>query len=90
MDFEWSESKRFRVLEERGIDFLDVAEALFDGRPVLTVPSPRYGEVRYLSLVSIEGKVFAAIWMWRGVAVRLVTARRARDGEEKRYHAAYG
>ncbi len=90
MDFEWSEAKRLWVLNERGIDFLLVADALFDGRPVLTVPSPRDGEERYLSLVPIEGKLFAAIWTWREDTVRIVTARRARDGEEKRYRAAYG
>jgi len=90
MDFEWSEAKRLRVLQERGIDFLRVADVLFDGRPTLTVPSPRGDEERFLSLVPIEGKLFAVIWIWRGEAIRLVTARRARDGEEKRYRAAYG
>ena len=90
MDFEWSEAKRLWVLRERGIDFLRVADAIFDGRPILTVPSPRDGEERFLSLVPIEGKLFAVIWMWREEAMRIVTARRARDGEEKRYRAAYG
>jgi hypothetical protein len=90
MDFEWSETKRLWVLRERGIDFLRVADALFDGRPILTVPSSRYGEDRFLSLVPVEGKFFAVIWMWREGAIRIVTARRARDGEEKRYRAAYG
>ncbi len=56
MDFEWSEAKRLWVLKERGIDFLRIADALFDGRPILTVPSPRDGEDRFLSLVPIEGK----------------------------------
>jgi hypothetical protein len=43
MEFEWSEAKRQWVLQERGIDFIRVASALFDGRPILTVPSPRGG-----------------------------------------------
>ena len=90
MKFEWSEEKRLWVLRERGIDFLRVADALFDGRPILTVPSNRGVEERFLSLVPIDGKLFAVIWTWRDGAVRLITARRARDGEEKRYSAAYG
>jgi len=89
MDFEWSEAKRLWVLQERGIDFLRIAEVLFDGRPTLTILSPRDDEDRFVSLVPIEGKLFAVIWMRRGEAIRLVTARRARDGEEKRYRAAY-
>ena len=90
MDFEWSEAKRLWVLNERGIDFLRVADSLFDGRPILTVPSVRAGEERFLSVLSIEGKFFAVIWMWRNGVVRIVTARRARDGEEKRYGEIFG
>jgi uncharacterized DUF497 family protein len=41
MDFSWDEPKRASVLAERGIDFLRVAFSLFDGRPRLTVPTPR-------------------------------------------------
>jgi uncharacterized DUF497 family protein len=40
MEFTWDEPKREWVLAERGIDFLRAAFALFDGRPLLTVPTP--------------------------------------------------
>ena len=78
------------VLAERGIDFLRVAFALFDGRPLLTVPTPRDDEERFLSVGPIEGRFFVVIWTWRDGAVRIITARRARDAEEKRYRALYG
>jgi uncharacterized protein len=84
------EAKRERVLAERGIDFLRIAFALFDGRPLLTVPTPRDDEERFLSVGSMEGKFFAVVWTWRDNAVRIITARRARDEEEKRYRALYG
>jgi len=74
----------------RGIDFLRVAFELFDGRPLLTVPTPRGEEDRFLSIGLIEGKIFAVVWTWRDDAVRIITARRARDEEEKRYRAVYG
>jgi len=90
LEFTWDERKREWVLVERGIDFLRVAFELFDGRPLLTVPTPRDEEERFLSIGPIQGKFFAAIWMWRGGAVRIITARRARDAEEKRYRALYG
>jgi hypothetical protein len=72
------------------MDFLRVAFALFDGRPLLTVPTPRDDEERFLSVGLIEGRFFAVKWTWRDGAVRLITARRARDAEEKRYRALYG
>ena len=90
MEFSWDEPKREWVLAERGIDFLLVAFSLFDGRPLLTVPKPRGEEERFLSIGPIEGKFFAVIWMWRDGTIRIVTARRARHEEEKRYRALYG
>ena len=65
VEFSWDEPKREWVLAERGIDFLRVAFSLFDGRPLLTVPTPRGEEERFLSIGQIEGKFFAVIWMWR-------------------------
>ena len=90
MEFSWDEPKREWVLAERGIDFLRVAFSLFDGRPLLTVPTQRGEEERFLSIGPIEGKFFAVIWMWRDGTIRIVTARRARHEEEKRYRALYG
>jgi uncharacterized DUF497 family protein len=78
------------VLAERGIDFLLVSFALFDGRPLLTVPTPRDDEERFLSIGPIEGKFFAVVWTWREGAMRIITARRARYAEEKRHRALYG
>ncbi len=77
------------MLAERGIDFLRVA-FLFDGRPLLTVPTLRDDEERFLSVGLVEGKFFAVVWTWREDTVRIITARRARDEEEKQYRALYG
>lgn len=90
MDFSWDEPKREWVLAERGIDFLRVAFDFFDGRPLLTVPTPRGEEDRFLSVGPMEGRFFAVVWMWREGTVRIITARRARDAEEERYRALYG
>jgi len=90
MDFEWDEAKRGKVLFERGIDFVSLAPALFDGRPVMTVQSPRADEERFVTIGAVEGRFFAVVWMWRNEAIRLISARRARDGEERYYHALFG
>jgi uncharacterized protein len=89
MDFSWDEPKRAWVLAERGIDFLRVVN-IFDGRPILTVPTPRGSEERFLSVGPIDGQLFAVVWTWRDGTIRIVTARRARNEEEKRYRALYG
>jgi uncharacterized protein len=87
--FEWDETKRRRVLDERGLDFIDGAAA-FDGRPLLTVPARHESEERWLSIGEIEGRIVAVVWTWRGDNIRIITMRRARDEETKRYRALFG
>jgi uncharacterized DUF497 family protein len=89
MRFEWDEDKRQATLARRGIDFIGMA-ALFDGRPVVTFPSPRLGEERWVTVGWVEGKAFAVVWTLRGGNVRIISARRARDGEERAYRELHG
>ena len=89
MDFEWSEAKSIAVLEARGLDFID-AKILFDGRPLYTVASPRSAEERWLSLGELNGRLVAVVWARRGDSIRIITMRRARNEEKKRYGALYG
>ena len=89
MQFEWDEVKRQRTLEERGLDFRD-ARHLFDGRPLYSYPSRRGDEDRIVSVGTLERRCFAVVWMQRLGARRIISMRRARDGEEKRYRALFG
>lgn len=49
MEFEWPEAKRLIVLADCNLDFVD-AVALFDGRPLVSAPSPRSDEERWVSI----------------------------------------
>jgi len=89
MDFEWSEAKRVAVLEARGLDFID-AEILFDGRPLYTIASPRGAEERWLSVGELNGRLVAVVWTQRRDRIRIITMRRARNEERRRYGALYG
>jgi uncharacterized DUF497 family protein len=89
MDFEWFEDKRLWTLKDRGLDFRDCRH-LFDGRPIYTYPSPREGEQRFVSVGIIEHRFIAVIWMERDNARRIISMRRARDGEERKYRALLG
>ncbi len=87
--FEWDQTKRETVLRQRGIDFPVLALSLFDGRPIMTIPSPRPAEERFITIGMVNGLIFALVWTRRGDAVRLITARRARDGEKDKYRALF-
>lgn len=89
MRFEWDEPKRQLVLAERGIDLLDM-RALFDGREVVSYATPKHDEERWKTVGLIHGIAFAVVWTLRGEMIRLITARRARDGEERDYRQRHG
>ena len=89
MEFEWCEDKRVRTLADRGLDFRD-AHHLFDGRSLYTVPSPREGEARFVSIGVLGRQVVAMVWMERDGARRIISMRRARNGEEREYRALLG
>ena len=89
MDFEWDEKKRATNLREHGLDLMDAAQ-LFDGRPIYSYPSPRHGEERFVTVGLLAGQFFAVVWTERTKAIRLISFRRARDAEERKYIALFG
>jgi len=88
MDYDWDEAKRLRTLGERGLDFRD-AHHLFDGRLLYSYASPRGGENRVVSVGLLEGRYIAVVWMERDAARRIISMRRARDAEERKYRALF-
>ena len=88
MEFEWDPAKNEANLRKHGIDFVD-AVAIWDGF-VVTMRSMQtgHGETRYLA-IGLEGdREIAVIYTWRAGAVRLVSARRARRHERRKYWTA--
>jgi uncharacterized DUF497 family protein len=87
--FEWDENKRAKTIKERHLDFRD-ARLIFDGRPIVNIPAYKNKELRFISIAMIEGKLFSVVWTWRGDWRRIISFRRARDGEEKAYRQIHG
>ncbi|AGT11581.1 BrnT family toxin [Paracoccus aminophilus] len=85
MDLDWDEDKRARTLQERGLDFADVAAARWDD--ALTAEDLRegYGERRLVSLVPIHDRLCVVAWCVRGKALRVISLRKANTRERKRY-----
>ncbi len=87
--FEWDENKRLKNLESKNLDFID-AVVVFDGRAVISAPSRYAVEDRFVSTAVLDdGKFYSVIWTWRGGARRIISFRRARNGEEKAYRATF-
>jgi uncharacterized protein len=87
--FEWDERRRLRTLRERHLDFRD-ADQVFDGRPVIHVRAWRNQEERFVSTAEINGKLYTVVWTWRGKNQRIISFRRASNGEERAYRKIHG
>jgi uncharacterized DUF497 family protein len=76
-------------LHARYLDFGDVWQ-VFDGRPALHVPSSRNNEDRFISIAEINGNFYTAVWTWRGESRRVISFRRASNGEKRAYGQVHG
>jgi hypothetical protein len=88
MEFEWDEATNEANLAKHGIDFRR-ARVLFDGRSVITIPSQRFGEDRLATIGEIDGLLYTAIWTNREDRIRLISVRRARHEERRKYRSLY-
>jgi uncharacterized protein len=89
MEFEWDEAKRLTNIAKHRIDFFDV-QAIFDGRPVMTQPSSRDQELRFATTGVLEDKFITGIWTPREEFTRIISARRARYEEIRKYRELHG
>ncbi len=87
--FEWDPVKRNQNIQRHKLDLLEACD-LFDGRSVISYPSPRDGEQRFVTVGRIGGRFHAAVWTERDGNIRLISFRRARDGEERQHRASFG
>jgi uncharacterized DUF497 family protein len=88
MIFEWHEDKRLANSVKHGVSFEDAAFA-FDGRRCVEVASDRFGEMRHARTALVNNVMITVVWTPRGSVVRLISARRARDVEKRRYYAYF-
>ncbi|MBV8662872.1 MAG: BrnT family toxin [Hyphomicrobiales bacterium] len=89
MNFEWDDNKRAANLEKHGLDLIDAA-ALFDGRAVITYPSPRDEEMRFVTVGIVDEVFVAAVWTERIDAIRLISLRKARHAERQAHRSRFG
>ena len=88
MEFEFDEGKRLKNLDKHGIDFID-ADLLF-GDPWVEAPAKTVdGERRWLAIGMIDDDFVTAVFTRRGTVIRIISMRRARNGERKRYEEVF-
>ena len=84
-DFGWNPKKRESNLRDHKIDFEDV-KGIFDGYTFIR-RSDRHGEVRYQIFGYVQGREVAVACALRGALCWLISARRSRRDERRKYYS---
>lgn len=86
-EFEWNPSKAQANFEKHGISFDEAAESL--SHPHLEVQSDRDGENRVLAICPLSIRIIAVVYTLRDDKCRIISARAARDYEQREYRDVY-
>ena len=86
-DFEWDENKAKINFAKHGITFDEAAVAL--AQPHLEKESDRHGEMRVLAICPLSQRIIAVIYTMRGEKCRIISARPARDYEQRKFRLVY-
>jgi uncharacterized DUF497 family protein len=87
MIFEWDEVKSRKTFEHRELDFAYATRVFADSMRLERVDRRRDydGEERRQTIGEIDGKTFLVAFTYRRDAVRIISARRAHDHEDRAY-----
>lgn len=87
MEFEWDTRKAEQNIAKHGVPF-DLAVQVFLDPQHLDTEDERhdYKEERRVILGRIQGRLFVVTYTWRGDLIRLISARKANEREQRRYH----
>jgi hypothetical protein len=85
MEISFDPAKRAVTMQDRGLDFADVAD-VFAGK-VLNFPDERhdYGESRIITVGKLRGRMVIVVWTPRGEARHVFSMRKANDREKARF-----
>jgi hypothetical protein len=84
MGYEWDETKRQSNVQRHGIDFLDVIPCFADSQRLVQEDTRRdYGEPRFHLLCPLRGYLCHVSFTERGQNIRLISARRANQREQR-------
>lgn len=82
--FEFDPAKSEINKAKHGIDFIE-AQLLWRDENTLVVPARAGGEPRWLAVGMIDGRHWCAVITLRGAVIRIISVRRAREGEVRGY-----
>lgn len=89
-EFEWDENKREENIQKHGLDFLDAAYLMLTGNHVVVPAYAGSDSERYLMIGYVQQKCCTATYTLRGQKKRIISFRRSRVNEERKYRELFG
>jgi uncharacterized DUF497 family protein len=87
MRFEWDAPKAAQNIAKHGVPFEYAARVFLDPFRLDAQDERRdYSEERRLTLGNIEGRLYAIAYTARGKTIRLISARKANEREQRQYY----
>jgi hypothetical protein len=87
MQITFDSAKRDKTLTERGVDFADAA-TIFAGHHFTGEDTRQdYGEVRFITIGLLIGRMVVIVWTLRGEARRIISMRKANEREKTQYRS---
>ena len=87
-EFEWDDDKRRINRDKHAIDF-PLAAVIFR-QPHVDIPARSESETRRMAIGPLDGRLVSVVYTPREGAIRIISARRARENEERAYRALLG
>lgn len=85
MRFEWDEEKRLSNIRKHGIDFADIWRVFENERVIFIDNRFDYGELRFVTIGSLEGRIVTVTYTETDEITRIITARKATKNERTKY-----
>ncbi len=89
MEFEWNEAKRIANIDKHHLDFAD-ADLLFGGQHFVGLAKTIEAERRWMATGTIDDVHVTAVDTMREEKIRLISLRKARNGERNRFQKLFG
>jgi hypothetical protein len=85
MGYEWDETKARTNLQKHGIDFAD-AVAVLEDEVAITIEDDDPDEEHFVTIgTDVLGRLLVVVYSYRGESIRLISARKATQREQKAY-----
>ena len=87
MQFEWDDGKAAQNVDKHGVPFEYAIRVFLDPHRLDSEDAHRdYSEQRRLTLGMIEGRLFVVAYTPRDTVIRLISARKANEREQRKYN----